>query len=201
MRWHVASLMVLASVMACGTSTDGNGAESAATGSAQRDSSAIAAESPDDARCGIAGDTGAVLSGRGLGAIRVGMPFEALRTKCRVVADSTDPLGNEGMPERRAIVALDDDSATVIVYDDRVHRIELTSARFRTADSTGVGTHAVSLRERGGRLLTGDRGVFVTLPDECGLSFRLENIPVGGGTWSAIPDSTPVSLVLVTGCD
>ncbi len=193
---------LLATVIACGPSADADRADQAPDSAGPQDSTVLSVNPADDAGCGMEDSTAYILSGRGVAAIRIGMSFGALRSRCRIMSDSTDPVGNEGMPERRAIVAMGADSAIVIVNEDRVHRIEITSARFRTANSTGIGSVAGDLRRDGGRLLTGDRGVFVTLPDQCGLSFRLANIPVGrGDAWSSIPDSTPVSLVLVTGCD
>jgi hypothetical protein len=142
-----------------------------------------------------------VLTGRGIGDVRVGASVNQLRAGCRVVRDTTLQFGNEGMPERRVTVALGTDSLDATIVDDHVWRIEVRTPRFRTADSLGVGSIVRDIRRGPTTLATGDRGVFALRRDHCGLSFQLAGVPPGRGeNWSRIPVTTRVALVLVFGC-
>lgn len=159
-------------------------------------SSAINIPSGD---CGVARSS--VLTGSGIGDLRIGTAVAPLRGRCRVVADTTVEFGNEGMPERRVTIALGVDSLDATIVDDRVWRIEVRTPRFRTADSLGVGSTVRDIRRGPSTLATGDRGVFVLRRDHCGLSFQLAGVSPGRGeNWARIPDTTRVALVLVFGC-
>ena len=70
------------------------------------------------ADCGVGPSS--VLTGAGIGDVRVGTPVEQLRARCRVVRDTTLQFGNEGMPERRITVALGTDSIEATIVDDRI---------------------------------------------------------------------------------
>ena len=148
--------------------------------------------------CGITAAT--VLSGDGIGALRVGTTVDELRAACHVIHDSTLAHGNEGMPERRISVAVATDTVEAIVVNDSIRRIEVTTPRLRTADSLGVGTTARALRDANATLAVGDRGVFALVPTHCGLSFHLAGVRPDQASWTVISDDAIVDRVLVYGC-
>ena len=182
MRWL--QMTALVSMAACGSETP-------------RSEPSPPGDSPTRT-CGITQMT--LLTGAGLAELHVGASVEQIRATCDVVRDSTIAHGNEGMPERKIAVALAGDTTEALVESDTVRRIEVTSARFRTSDSLGVGTTARALREMNATLAVGDRGVFALVPTRCGLSFHLAGVSPAQSAWSAIPDSTQVDRVLVIGC-
>lgn len=146
-------------------------------------------------------EAGTVLTGDGLGALRVGASVEDVVRTCRVVRDTTVP-GAEGTAEREISVALGGDTVRAVVSGERVWRLHVRSPNFRTADSLGVGTAVSALRRPGARLLTGEGGVYATLPRHCGLSFRLDGVAPGRArSLAQIDGSTRVAEVLAFGCD
>lgn len=160
-----------------------------------------AVPAPAQARltCGVA--NGATIAGDGIGDLRVGASVDEVRRQCRVLSDTSVAAEMEGMPQRWLLVLVGDDTVNAAVNDNHVTRIESHSASVKTADSLGTGTPASELRERDGKLLVGDRGVFATLPTHCGLSFQLANVPVSAGkSWRSVPDSARVGTVLAIGC-
>ncbi|MGQ0641911.1 MAG: hypothetical protein ACT4P6_14265 [Gemmatimonadaceae bacterium] len=150
------------------------------------------------ATCAVAETT--AVTGQGLGELRIGATVQKVRTACDVARDSTIARGNEAMPERRIAVVLGTDTVEAIVESDWIRRLEVTTPRFRTSDSLGVGTSAGALRARDATLAVGDRGVFALVPAHCGISFHLAGMTPAQGSWAAIPDSTLVDRVLVFGC-
>jgi hypothetical protein len=161
-------------------------------------STARSATSPTTTTCGV--DERTVLTGDGIGDLRVGAPVEGVMRSCRVVRD-TVVQGAEGMPERRLVVDLARDSVTVVVDSNHVWRVHVRSPAYRTADSLGVGTPAMALRRPGAKVLAGEGAHFVTLPSHCGLSFRLRDVEFGRVRIPAeIPDGATVGEVLVVGC-
>lgn len=153
------------------------------------------------ARCGIEGAP--VLTGEGVGALRIGATVEQVVLACRVVSDTLQP-GPEGSTERVLAVALGGrpDTLRAVVISDSIWRMTVTSPTPRTADSLGVGSTLGQLRSRtGAQLISGEGRLFVTMRDPCGISFRLsqpDTIP--GATLVSLPDSMRVAAVLVTGC-
>jgi hypothetical protein len=101
------------------------------------------------------------------------------------------------MPERRVTVVLGSVSTTSTVGDGRIWRIEISSPRFRTRDSLGVGTTVGTLRQRGATFVVGEDANYALVKDHCGLSFQLRDGVAGP---ASIPDSARVRMVLVTGC-
>src|SRR5690348_17353400 len=146
-----------------------------------------------------------VVDGDGIGAIRIGMPAESVKTRCHVVRDTME-LRAEGQQERILVVAFGDDTANVEVSEGRVWRIEITNPRLRTADWLGVGTPLSGLLAlRGGvQGLTGEGSLFLLTEAKCGLSFELSGPRAPAGDWTearlrTLPAGTVVKRVLVVG--
>lgn len=154
------------------------------------------------ARCGVDGP--GVLSGDGIAALRLGATVEQVTLACRVLADTTDPRGPEGAPERSLLVLAGDrpDTLRAVVVGDSIWRVHVTGAWPRTADSLGVGSTVGQLRgRREAKLIKGEGRLFITTADPCGLSFRLARPDDGPGlSLGALPDSLSVAEVLVVGC-
>jgi hypothetical protein len=148
--------------------------------------------------CGV--DPSPMLTGDGIGALRVGTPVDEVARACRVIRDATAP-GPEGMSERRIVVDLGRDSVSAVVDSGRVWRVHVRTPAFRTADSLGVDTPARALRRSGAQVLTGEGAHYVRLPGHCGLSFRLRGVQFGRVLSPAqIPDTAVVDEVLAVGC-
>jgi hypothetical protein len=146
-------------------------------------------------------ETGTVLTGDGLGALRVGASVEDVARQCRVARDTMVP-GAEGTTEREVSVDLGRDTVRAVITGGRVWRLHIRGPAFRTADSIGVGTPATALRRPGARVLAGEGSVYVTLPSHCGLSFRLEGVAPGQVRSPAqIPEATRIGEVLAFGCE
>lgn len=150
--------------------------------------------------CGV--DSSAVLTGDGIGRLRVGASLSDVRAECRIIRDTTR-LDVEGMQQRRIAVDLGRDTVEADVVDDRVWRIHVEGPAFRTADGLGVGSTVGELRDgRAARVLAGEGAMFIALADRCGLSFRLVGVPYGRERPVAdLPDDARVVEVLAFGCD
>lgn len=143
----------------------------------------------------------------GVAAVRIGASVASVKSKCRVLRDTT-ALGIEGMPARKLTVAVLDDPLEAEIVDDKVWRVAISSPRYRTADSLGVGTPLATLLERPAPLgMMGEGALYFATSAHCGVSFRLsENRPLaGGGNWNAaalrrLPATTKVTEVLIFGC-
>lgn len=149
-----------------------------------------------------------VVTGEGIGQLRIGATVESIRQKCNVVRDTT-VIASEGMPARKLAVAFSRDTVVAEIVDDRVWRIAVRAPRLRTATSLGVGT----LNQRLIRQLKEPRGImgegalFVASPDQCGMSFRLakggpraQRGDLDRAGLAGLPVTAVVSEVLVFGC-
>jgi hypothetical protein len=135
--------------------------------------------------CGVTGTP--VLEEDGIGELKQGRPVSEVAALCDVVSDA-EQQGQEGMMERVLVVSLAGESVRTIVQNDRIFRIEVTTPRFRTADSLGVDTPLSRIASmRGAQFAPGEDGVYGFSPDHCGLSFRfsLPWRPPAGGQWTA----------------
>jgi hypothetical protein len=151
---------------------------------------------------------GTTLSGRGVGALRIGMSVDAVRGACRILSDTTR-LASEGQRARFIGVGFGTETLEAEIVNDRVWRIDVRSPRFRTSDGLGVGaplSRLLSLKSPRG--LTGEGQLFVVSPDHCGLSFRLSDngSSARSQNWdraalSRLPPGTVVDRVLAVGCD
>jgi hypothetical protein len=167
------------------------------------DSVADAPPNPANASCG-----GTALSGRGVGALRIGMSVDAVRRACRVLSDTTR-LASEGQRARFIGVGFGKETLEAEIVKERVWRIDVRSPGFKTNDGLGVGTplsRLLSLKSPRG--LTGEGQLFVVSPDHCGLSFRLSDNGSSSRSqnWdraalSRLPSGTVVDRVLAVGCD
>jgi hypothetical protein len=136
------------------------------------------------------------------GPVRVGAMVDTVRAICRVSRDTT-VTDMEGMPSRRLTVATAGDSVEAEIVDARVWRISITSPRFRTVDSLGVGTSISRLKQMtGARAMRGEGAVYAALPNHCGMSFQLTGFKPAAGAivLQNLPPSVTVLRVLVFGC-
>lgn len=195
-------VLVCASLAACTRERPADSpADSPANAARARDTAASTARAP-------AADCGAdVMSGEGIGALRLGMTADSLRARCRVLRDTTAP-GAEGIPARVMDVVVGGHTVSAEIDGGRVWRIEVEDPALRTSDSLGVGTPLARLLTLpGARALSGEGALFVTAPSRCGLSFRLST-PASAVTGSdptiaslrRLPASTVVEQVLIVGC-
>jgi hypothetical protein len=148
------------------------------------------------------------LTGRGIGPLQVGTPFDSVRQACPVARDSVQ-LDDEGNPVRVATVVVGRDTVDAVIEEGRVWRIEVGGRGLRAADSLGVGSPVGDLLRRPGvQGFEGEGLLFVTTTAHCGLSFRLAyEIPAGEHreTWTSadlrrLPTGTSVDRVLIVGC-
>ena len=145
-----------------------------------------------------------LLTDGGVGKVRIGTRVDSLESQCRVLKDALQP-GPEGTTERRVTVGFAEDSLEAEIVDDRVWRLDITSPRFRTADSLAVGSTLGDLLKHGGaRGAVGEGRFFVLSPNHCGLSFELAGgIPAGKSrSWdqkelSSLPLTTRVKRIVV----
>lgn len=157
---------------------------------------------PATANCGAR-----VVTGDGIGRLRLGATVEAVRANCNVLSD-TSRLADEGMRARILTVAFGVDTVEAEIDGERVWRIKVLSSRLRTADSLGVGTSLERLLQlKSARGITGEGRLYVISPEKCGLSFRLSDSGAGAASqnWdkaalSRLPKSTHVSEILIVGC-
>ena len=125
-----------------------------------------------------------------------------VRADCTILTDTITPDA-EGMPERRITVDLRRDTVEAVVVNDRVRRIHVNGAEFRTAEGLGVGSTVAELRQdRAARVMAGEGSIFIALADHCGLSFRLSGVPFGRERpVEQLPADGRVVEVLAFGCD
>jgi hypothetical protein len=148
-----------------------------------------------------------VITGEGIGELRIGATVESIKQKCKVLRDTT-VSGAEGMPARKLAVAFSRDTVDAEIVDDRVWRIAVHSPGIRTASLIGVGTlnqRLLTLKDPHGAM--GEGALFVLTPQLCGMSFRLANAGPRGmrgdldkAGLRALPIETVVSEVLIFGC-
>ena len=156
-------------------------------------------DTPAVPNCGLGREP--LLTGNGIGDLRIGATTEQVHKQCDVIRDTTLQFGAEGMPERRIAVRLGRDTVEGTVVNDKVWRLEVLSLRFRTEDSLGVGSTAGKIRQQAVQYLGyGEGGPFVSLPKHCGLSFELAGVKGFARSWNQVPNTATVRKVLVLGC-
>jgi hypothetical protein len=161
--------------------------------------SSLVDDTPPASNCGLGREP--LLTGNGIGDLRIGATTEQVHKQCDVIRDTTLQFGAEGMPERRIAVRLGRDTVEGTVVNDKVWRLEVLSPRFRTEDSLGVGSTARKIRQQAVQYLGyGEGGPFVSLPKHCGLSFELAGVKGFARSWNQVPNAATVQKVLVLGC-
>lgn len=151
--------------------------------------------------------TDSLITGDGIGGLRIGATVADIATSCRVLRDTVE-LAEEGFPSRILTVALGSDTLAAEVDSGRVWRIRVTRARFRTSDSLRVGTPlARLLKVPGVHGLVGENALYVVAPSRCGLSFRVTDPADAApkqdwtlGDLRRLPSSTRVTEILIVGC-
>ncbi len=198
---RTALVALLVTLWGCETKRDQRAPASRQPSVDTADQGAVAAVSPDSRSCG-----NEILSGEGVGKIRIGESVESVRRDCTVASDTTE-LGAEGMPSRMIAVLFPHDTVRAEIVDGRVWRIEIRSPHFSTADSLHVGTSLGRLlKSKTPKGMTGEGALFVVSPDHCGLSFRLgdNGSPVlrdpTPAQLSRLPAATRVNEILIVGC-
>jgi len=156
-------------------------------------------DTPAAPNCGLGREP--LLTGNGIGDLRIGATAEQVHKQCDVIRDTTLQFGAEGMPERRIAVRLVRDTVEGTVVNGKVWRLELLSPRFRTEDSLGVGSTVAKIRQQPVQYLGyGEGGPFISLPKHCGLSFELAGVKGFARSWNQVPNTATVRKVLVLGC-
>jgi hypothetical protein len=160
-----------------------------------------AATSPTN--CGVATDT--VVTGTGIGDLRIGRPWSEVGERCLVVdsPENAELTGNGTLT-----VDLFRDTATVQLANGRISYIELRHSDFRTSDSLGVRTALVDLlrvpdirgETIGGRL-------YARSDSLCGLRFEVVSpapsppaAQSGLGALTRLPGETRVRRLAIVGC-
>ncbi len=142
-----------------------------------------------------------VLSGNGVGALRIGMSLDSLRAACEVVHDTVIALGAEGLPEHRITVRLDSVLLEANLDDGRVQRITVTDSTLRTADALGVGSRAGAFDDLDATVVSGEGNVVLITPRHCGMSFRLGGVSAARvPTFAQLSDTVRVNTVWIFGC-
>lgn len=146
-----------------------------------------------------------LITGNGLGDLRIGATVAEVKARCHVVGDSV-MLGAEALPIRIVSVLMLDDTVHAEIDSGRVWRVAFNRARWRTAEGLGVGSRLEDV-ERTGTLagLSGEGLVYVQSKELCGLSFRLDAHPwLPPPQWSSAElqslRGSKVDQVLVFGC-
>ncbi len=115
-----------------------------------------------------------LISGDGVGALRIGMAADSVRSIVHVVSDSFE-LGDEAVAVRILRVAIQDDTVELEIWRGNVARILVSSSAFRTRTGLGVGSTLSELRGAGDlNADLVDGGYVVRSARECGIVFRLE---------------------------
>ena len=130
------------------------------------------ARAPAGQACGVSATT--VITGDGIGSLRIGRPVPDITDSCVVVSNSSVMAGDSGSV-RLLRVDLLRDTAEAEVRADTIRRIDVADSAFHTSDHFSVDTRVATLLTLGdveGR--TSGGSLWVVSPSHCGLSFRLE---------------------------
>lgn len=161
----------------------------------------------DSLNCSVTPQT--IITGAGIGDVRIGQSIGQVRRLCDVRLDTT-VIGTEGLPERIAHIHFLGDSIEVTVDNDRVWRIFINSPLFQTSDSLGVGTQVSRLLRSRGSItgLEGEGALYLLLSEHCGMNFRLAYDIADNEhkeNWTqhdlqSIPSDVFVDQILIVGC-
>ena len=152
--------------------------------------------------------TSAIITGDSLGRLHVGDSVTTARRACPLVRDTVMIDEESSGPTRVLSFRLGTDVVLTPLSGDRVSMIEVSSPRFRTLDSLGVGTPL-------GRLLRApfvgahfyDRRLYLHTASHCGIVFELAapsvTLPEGdldSARLARLPSTIAVDKVRIDGC-
>ena len=167
------------------------------------DSSAAPASSDQGPGC-----PSSLMTGDSIGPLHIGDTSTTARRACPVVRDTMMTVEYFAGPTRVLSFRLGRDVVVAPLSGERLSLIEVSSSRFRTPDSLGVGTTL-------GRLLRApsvgahfyDRRLYLHTASHCGIVFELAapsvNLPEGdldSARLARLPSSIVVDKVRVEGC-
>lgn len=143
----------------------------------------------------------------GVAAVLMGDPRDSVRSRCRVLSDSTAADG-QGTIQGTVVVGVGSATLVAQIANDRVNGIFVTDSLFRTADGLGPGTLVRALLQLPGAVvLEGVRDLSLVVNAHCGLYFQIPKpavLPQGGSRWTdvvaALPPDTRIERVVVRGC-
>ena len=153
-------------------------------------------------------ERGALVTDSGVGALRLRMTPDEVRSVMRVVADTMLPNWDCVEPERTLLVRLGTDTVRAAVSaQGRVDRIDIYSPRFRTADGIHVGATVQSVLRPGAKGGVSEATVGFQLPSHCGLRFVVAHAPdleraadLDYRQLRAFPQAARVSRIEIVGC-
>jgi len=157
---------------------------------------------PAEVRCTDRQD--AVVTGAGVGPIRIRMRVNELPASCPIVGDTT--LRLEGELQPAVLIDVDGDTILAEVVDERVWRITVSDRDLRTLDGIGVGTPAARLAVYSDAVIASGEGSYFVIAEasHCGLSFALPQLRHRSERWRRedlvdLPDTVRVQSILVIG--
>jgi hypothetical protein len=156
-----------------------------------------------------AGCTARLVTGDGVGPIRIDASLDSVRRTCPVVRDTTERPNINLPPERLVSVLLGADTAVASVRGGRVVEVLLVGRSFVTDDSLGVGTPLRRLLGFTQAKVYGVSGrLIVTTPAKCGLRFdiagRFNDVSDGvqdSATLGRLPPAAAVDRIHIDGCE
>jgi hypothetical protein len=149
-----------------------------------------------------------LITGDSVAGVSVRSSHAVLARVARIVRDTVEE-GIEAIPESIAVLVVRGDTLRAVIDSGRVYRLTVTSPRFRTSDSLGVGTSlARLLRLPNAFALTGEGAVWLQAPSHCGIAFHLSDSgtlaegpdSVGTRQLQTLPASTVAEEIIVVGC-
>ena len=149
-----------------------------------------------------------IMTGDGIGLLRIGMPVDSVGTVCTVTSDTVF-RATEGQLARVVSVAMDLDTVYAEIVDERVWRILVRSQGIYTADSLGVGSSILMLTGFPDlNPMVGEGYLYVATTAHCGMSFRLSEPPTSAphGEWTDtdlrnLGPNVHVTRILLIGCN
>jgi hypothetical protein len=156
-----------------------------------------------------AGCAARLVTGDGVGPIRIDLSLDSVRRTCPVVRDTTVRPNIKDPPERLVSVLLGADTAVVSVQGGRVTGVLLAGRGFATADSLGIGTPLRRLLGVPRVKVYGVAGrLIVMTPAKCGLRFDItgpfNDLPegvLGSAVLDRLPLAAMVDRIHIDGCD
>ena len=143
------------------------------------------------------------ITGDRVGVIRIGMPLDSVRERCRIVRDTVEM--DEGEPVHIVYAFVGHDTLGIVVLRDSVSMITVRRPGFATKDSIRVGTPLSRyLVGRHPSILVGEGRVVLLDRDHCGNSFSLSaeayrRLPLTAASLARLPRSTVIDEIFVRG--